>query len=136
MKRYFGGVILVLMALFCFNKAFALDGIIATPPQFSQREPDLVVVPSDQGYAYMVPGVEGVYSAQGVWYRQYGGIWYTSPVYNGVWSPVVVNSVPVVVVGIPPTYALYLPDGYTRIHYGEYHRHWRDGIRVCAPCVV
>lgn len=73
-----------------------------------------------------VPQMEGVYFYQGAWYRSYNGAWYGGPAYNGVWVPVQLQLVPPVIVGVWPEYALFLPLDYYRIHYGDYHSHWRD----------
>jgi hypothetical protein len=85
-------------------------------------------VPSGQypdQYVYMVPNRIGLYFYQGIWYRNNGGYWYSSPVYDGSWTPIWLSVVPSAILSIPLDYALYLPSGYHRIHYRDYHRHWR-----------
>ncbi|MGO9378798.1 MAG: hypothetical protein ACLP29_09640 [Dissulfurispiraceae bacterium] len=104
-------------------------GVGAPPPLEMQAPPDLIVIPIEQypnQYVYMVPQMEGVYFYQGAWYRSYNGAWYGGPAYNGVWVPVQLQLVPPVIVGVWPEYALFLPLDYYRIHYGDYHSHWRD----------
>src|SRR5208337_1882336 len=103
--------------------------VAAAPPQLEiAAPPDVVVVPSEQypnQYGYMLPDMEGVSFYQGAWYRYYNGAWYGAPTYNAVWEPVHVYLVPPVVVSIWPEYPLFLPVGYYRIHYADYHEHWR-----------
>ena len=122
-------------ALVLFFASFATaddapDGELSAPPPLEVKgAPDLVVVPSERypnQYVYMVPNMEGVYVNQGIWYRQYNGFWFSSPMYNGVWTPVGVAIMPPVIMSVPVEYALYLPPDYHRIHYGEYHNHWRS----------
>ena len=122
-------------ALVLFFASFSLaddapDGELSAPPPLEVNgAPDLVVVPSERypnQYVYMVPNMEGVYVNQGIWYRQYNGFWFSSPMYNGVWTPVGVAIMPPVIMSVPVEYALYLPPDYHRIHYGEYHSHWRS----------
>ncbi len=38
-------------------------------------------------------------------------------------------AVPPVVIAVPPTYPLYVPAGYYRIHYADLAVHWRDWER-------
>jgi hypothetical protein len=127
----------VLTVIFCFagcGYGFAdqeaPDGELAAPPPLAVKgPPDVVVVPSEQfpnQYVYMVPGMEGVYVYQGVWYRQNAGFWFSSPAYNGIWTPIGVAVMPPVIMSVPVEYALYIPAGYHRIHYGEYYGHWRS----------
>jgi len=111
----------------------APDGELAAPPPLEVKgPPDVVVVPSEQypnQYVYMVPNMQGVYVYQGLWYRNYGGVWFSSPAYNGMWSPIGVAIVPPVIVSVPVEYALYLPPHYHRIPYGYYYGHWREWDR-------
>jgi hypothetical protein len=128
----------VLIAMFClagygFADQEAPDGELAAPPPLEVTgPPDVVVVPSESGQdVYMIPGEEGVgvYVHQGVWYRQYRGGWFSSPVYNGIWSSIGITFVPQVIVSVPPRYAYYLPLDYHRIHWYDYHNHWRYWAR-------
>src|ERR1039457_2468660 len=74
------------------------------PPLQLSAPPDVVAVPSGQSAIYMVPNMTGVYFFGGVWYRNYGGVWFNAPDYNAVWAPVVVDMVPLVIIGVPPEY--------------------------------
>jgi|WetSurMetagenome_2_1015567.scaffolds.fasta_scaffold00081_53 hypothetical protein len=96
------------------------------PPPLEVRNPEMVVVPSGNSYVYMAPNVYGVYFHNGFWFRYYNGVWYRSTVYNRGWVMVRPAVVPRVVIGIYPEYALYLPAGYFRIGWGDFHNHWRD----------
>jgi hypothetical protein len=71
----------------------------------------------------------GVYFYDGTWYRYHHGVWFTANVYNAPWAVVQTPVVPPFVVGISPAYALYLPPTYYRIHYGDFHSHWRSWDR-------
>ena len=129
----------LLIAMFCltghaFADQEAPDGEVAAPPPLDvQGPPDVVVVPSGEQYpnqdVYMVPNMTGVFVHQGMWYRNYGGVWFNSPAYNGIWSPIGVAFVPPVIVSVPVEYALYLPPTYHRIHWYDYHRNWRYWAR-------
>jgi hypothetical protein len=94
------------------------------PPPIDIAEPELVVVPSGNEYVYMVPNVAGVYFYGGGWYRYYGGSWFSASVWGGPW--VGIGVAPGVVVGIDPFYPFYLPAGYFRIGWGDFHSHWRS----------
>jgi hypothetical protein len=98
----------------------------AAPPPLEVQNPEMVVVPSGNSYVYMVPNVYGVYFTNGFWYRYYNGIWFRSNVYNGGWVMVRPALVPRVVIGVYPEYAMYLPAGYFRIGWGDFHSHWRS----------
>jgi hypothetical protein len=82
----------------------------------------MVVVPSGNEYVYMVPNVAGVYFYGGGWYRYYGGGWYSATVWGGPW--VGIGVAPGVVVAIDPFYPFYLPAGYFRIGWWDFHNHW------------
>jgi hypothetical protein len=97
---------------------------VGAPPPLGISEPELVVVPSGDDYVYMIPNVAGVYFYNGIWYRNYGGGWYTASIYNGPW--VGIAAAPGVVIGIDPFYPFYLPVGYYRIGWWDFHRHWRS----------
>lgn len=111
----------------------APGGEQGTPPPLAvQGLPDVVVVPSERypdSYVYMVPNIAGVYVYQGLWYRNYGGIWFSSPAYNGIWSPIGIALIPPIILSVQLEYSLFLPLGYHRIHYGEYYGHWRGWER-------
>ncbi len=150
MKKYGSALYFsfVLIAIFCFagygfaqeasdqegygNDQEAPNGEVGCPPCICTSPPDVVAVPSEQypdQDVYMVPNMAGVYVNQGVWYRNYGGIWYSSPAYNGVWSAIDIAIVPPIILSVPLEYPLYLPRDYYRIHYDEYHSHWREWER-------
>lgn len=99
-------------------------GISAPPLEFA-APPDVVVVPSGASYVYMVPDTPGVYFYDDYWYRFYGGHWFRAAIYSGPWAYVATSLVPVLVVDVPPDYIRYLPRGYHRIHYRDFHSHWR-----------
>ncbi len=96
------------------------------PPLTFVGQPDVVVVPSAGSDVYLVPNTEGLYFYSGYWYRFYSDHWFRSTIYSGAWHPVGVSLVPAPVVVIPPDYILGVPPEYHRIHYGDFHRHWRD----------
>jgi hypothetical protein len=97
---------------------------VGAPPPLAISEPELVVVPSGDAYVYMIPNVAGVYFYDGLWYRNYGGAWFRAGMYNGPW--VGIAAAPGVVIGIDPFWPFYLPVGYYRIGWGDFHNHWRD----------
>jgi hypothetical protein len=77
----------------------------------------------------MVPNTVGVYFYGGTWYRYHHGVWFTASEYNAPWVVVQTPVVPSFIVGISPAYALYLPPAYYRIHYNDFHSHWRSWDR-------
>ena len=99
------------------------------PPLVFPRPPDVVVVPSGASDVYMVPDTVGLYFHGGYWYRFHGNHWFRGSHYGGPWRPIEVSLVPRGVAVIPPDYILGMPPGYHRIHYGEFHSHWRDWDR-------
>ena len=101
------------------------------PPSVVQynAQPDLIVVPSGGQYVYMMPGTEGMYFYQGIWYRYYQGYWYSAPFRSRAWVPVQLAAVPPVIIAVPPTYPLYVPAGYYRIHYADLAVHWKEWER-------
>jgi hypothetical protein len=103
---------------------------VAPPPvvQYS-AQPDLIVVPSGGQYVYMMPGTEGMYFYQGIWYRYYQGYWYSAPLRSRAWVAVQLAAVPPVIIAVPPTYPLYVPAGYYRIHYADLVAHWKEWER-------
>jgi pentapeptide MXKDX repeat protein len=101
----------------------------APPPLQFEAAPDVVVIPSGDVSVYMVPNMTGVYFYNGLWYRNYGGYWFQSSIYNGVWAPIGVSFVPQVIVVIPPEYPLYLSRDYQRIRYNDFNRSWREWDR-------
>lgn len=96
------------------------------PPLEFAAEPDVVVVPSGTSDVYLVPDTVGLYFYGGYWYRFYGDHWFRASLYSGPWIGVGLSLVPSAVVVIPPDYILGVPPGYHRIHYGDFHGHWRD----------
>jgi hypothetical protein len=100
------------------------EGDPTPPPPLAVRNPDLVVIPSGEAQVYMVPTMSGVYFYDGYWYRHHHGVWFRAGAYNDPWAFVQPPMVPSFVTGIPPAYPFYLPRGYHRIHYGEFHSHW------------
>jgi len=96
------------------------------PPLAFATPPDVVVVPSGASDVYMVQNTVGLYFHGGYWYRFHGDHWFRASLYSGPWRPVGVSLVPRAVVAIPPDYILGMPPGYHRIHYADFHRHWRD----------
>lgn len=103
---------------------------VAPPPVVQYNaQPDLIVVPSGGQYVYMVPGTEGMYFYQGIWYRYYQGYWYSAPLRSRAWVAVQPAAVPGVIIAVPPTYPLYVPAGYYRIHYADLAAHWREWER-------
>jgi hypothetical protein len=105
------------------------EGDPTPPAALTTQNPDLVVVPSGEAQVYMVPNTVGVYFYGGTWYRYHHGVWFTANEYNAPWAVVQTPVVPSFVVGISPTYALYLPPAYYRIHYNDFHSHWRSWDR-------
>ena len=96
------------------------------PPLEFSGPPDVVVVPSGPSDVYLVPNMVGLYFYGGFWYRFHRGYWFRASLYSGPWITIRETLVPRDVVIIPPDYILVMPPGYHRIHYGDFHRHWRD----------
>ena len=96
------------------------------PPLQFAGPPDVVVVPSGTSDVYLVPNTAGLYFYGGYWYRFHHDHWFRASLYSGPWVTIGTSLVPRAVWGIPPDYILGLPPGYHRIHYGDFHRHWRD----------
>ena len=101
-------------------------GVPPPPPLAFPAPPDVVVVPSEASDVYLVPNTAGLYFFGGSWYRFHGDHWFRSSIYNGPWAYVETPLIPAAVGVIPPDYILGLPPGYHRIHYGDFHGHWRD----------
>ena len=97
------------------------------PPLQYGAQPDLIVVPGAT-YVYMVPGTEGMYFYQGAWFRYYNGYWYRSS--DRAWAPVRIAMIPPAIITVPPTYALYVPADYYRIHYADHATHWKEWDRT------
>ncbi len=90
--------------------------------------PALVVIPGT--YVYYAPDVDAdIVFYHNYWYRPYGGRWYRSASYNGPWGFVAVNSVPGVLLHLPPDYR-HLHGGYERIPYGRVRSNWRTWERA------
>jgi len=101
--------------------------LIEPPPSLEfAGPPDVVVVPSGPSDVYLVPNTVGLYFYGGFWYRFHRGHWFKASLYSGPWVTIRETLVPRDVVVIPPDYVLVMPPGYHRIHYGDFHSHWRD----------
>jgi hypothetical protein len=127
-------IVLLMVSLF-FVVGMALVGeaqvninisVPPPPPLEFAAPPDVVVVPSGARDVYLVPNTVGLYFYGGYWYRFYRDHWFRASLYNRPWVIIRESLVPRVVVAIPPDYILGLPPGYHRIHYREFHSHWRD----------
>jgi hypothetical protein len=101
-------------------------GVPPPPPLEFPAPPGVVVVPSESSDVYLVPNTAGLYFHGGYWYRFHGDYWFRSNIYNGPWTYIETPLIPPAVVVIPPDYILGVPPGYHRIHYGDFHHHWRD----------
>ncbi len=117
------------MALVAAAEVNISIGVPPPPPLPFAAPPDVVVVPSEASDVYLVPNTAGLYFHGGYWYRFHEGRWFRSDIYNGPWAYVEQPRVPRAVVVIPPDYILGVPPGYHRIHYGDFHGHWRDWSR-------
>jgi hypothetical protein len=84
-----------------------------------QAPPELVVVPNS--YVYVVPD-QDVFFYQGYWFRPYEGRWYRARAYNGPWSFIVRDRVPVSVINLPPDYRQRVY--HERIPYGQVKKNW------------
>ncbi len=102
-----------------------IDIAIPPPYQFA-GPPDVYVVPSGSSYVYMAPDYEGIYFYGGNWYRYYNERWFRSSHYNGDWGYIETSNVPQVIIVVPPEYIHYVPSGYNRIHYDDYHSNWQS----------
>lgn len=103
--------------------------VVAAPVVQPPAMPDLIVVPSGGQYVYMMPGTDGMYFYQGIWYRYYQGYWYMAPLHSRAWVTVQVAAVPAVIVAVPPSYPLYVTASYYRIHYADLVSHWKEWER-------
>ena len=101
-----------------------IDIAIPPPYQFA-GPPDVYVVPSGSSYVYMAPDYEGIYFYGGNWYRYYNERWFRSSHYNGDWGYIETSNVPQVIIVVPPEYIHYVPSGYYRIHYDDFHSNWQ-----------
>ena len=101
----------------------------APPYEEFAEPPDVVAVPSGTTTVYMVPNTVGLYFYDGYWWRFNEGYWYRSTIYSGPWVYVDPVIVPRVVVDVPPEYVYVLPPRYHRIHYHDFHSHWREWDR-------
>ncbi len=124
-------IVLVMVCLF-FVVGMAIVGraevnisIGVPPPLEFPAPPDVVVVPSEASDVYLVPNTAGLYFFGGLWYRFHEDHWFRSSIYNGSWAYVETPLIPPAVAVIPPDYILGVPPGYHRIHYGDFHGHWR-----------
>jgi hypothetical protein len=97
------------------------------PPPVEAVPRDMIVVPSEGQPVYLVPGRVGVYFAGGFWYRYWGNAWYRTADYGRPW--VVIPAPPAYIAAVPPDYVLSVPPTYNRIHYNDFHNHWRGWDR-------
>jgi hypothetical protein len=95
-----------------------------TPPPYSMQAPPSVV-PIPGTYVYFVPdiGVDILFY-HGYWYRPHAGHWYRAAAYNGPWVYIVPQTVPAVIIGLPPNYRRGIPPGYRPVRYVELRRNW------------
>lgn len=131
-KILFGTVFLLVVSILPITAMAQIQvGIsIGVPPPITfSAPPELVVVPSGPSYVYMVPGTVGLYFFGGYWYRFHGGHWFRAVSYSDPWGPIDIGLVPAPIVVVPHDYILNMPPGYHRIHYNDFHRHWRTWER-------
>ncbi len=107
-----------------------LPGTESPTAQGSQATPDVVVVPSEQTYVYMVPNTTGIYFYDGFWFRYYEGYWFCAPRYGSSWGMVAAVAVPRAVANVPPEYPRYLPPTYNRIPAHDLQQHWQEWDRT------
>ncbi|HAM50502.1 MAG TPA: hypothetical protein DCP92_07315 [Nitrospiraceae bacterium] len=99
------------------NINIPLPGLVVGAP------PAMVVIPGT--CAYYPPDVDAnIFFYRGYWYRPYGGHWFISAEYNGPWGSIAINSVPRVLINLPPSYRR-IPPYYKRMPYGMVRKHWR-----------
>lgn len=105
------------------GEAARIDITIALPPVVFSSPPPLVVIPGT--YAYFAPGADAdILFYQGYWYRPYEGRWFRAAAYNGPWVGIAVDSVPPVLLEIPPDFR-HVWHGRPHIPYGDFDRHWK-----------
>ncbi len=98
------------------NVTIPLPGLVISAP------PVMAVIPGT--YVYYPPDVGvDIFFYRGYWYRPYGGQWLIAAEYNGPWGSIAIQSVPGVLVNLPPN--RHVPPGYERMPYGMVKRNWR-----------
>ena len=85
--------------------------------------PQLAVIPGT--YIYFIPDIGPDFLLyQGYWYRTFGGRWYWAQSYNGPWGYLAFESVPRILLELPPGYRQ-LSDRYPRVSYEKLQANWR-----------
>ena len=99
-------------------------GLPPPPPPFVMHAPPpVVVVPNT--YVYYIPDAQvDIFFYHGHWYRPHGGRWYRANGYNGPWTYIERERVPVAIHHLPPNYR-HIPPGHQRIPYGQLKANWR-----------
>lgn len=123
MKRIIISAVLFLLVLSLPVFAGVSVDVRVSLPRIELRVPPvLVVVPGT--YVYAAPDVEAdIVFYQGFWWRPYGGNWYRSHEYNGAWTAMPAQSVPVPVRNLPPNWKQ-VPPGHERLPYGQVKQNW------------
>jgi hypothetical protein len=97
---------------------------VTLPAVVIPSPPDVILVPGT--YAYFVPDIDtDIFFYHGYWYRPYKKYWYRSSHYNGPWTYIVNDRVPLVLSEIPPDFR-HIPPGQTRIPYGQLKKNWKQ----------
>ncbi len=101
--------------------------IVQAPPPVLLAPPFLYVIPGT--YAYYVADVDvDFFFYQGFWYRPYLGRWYRANAYNGSWTSIATNRVPVVLREVPNTYRRVAPRS-SRLPHHDVQNNWRSWER-------
>lgn len=98
---------------------------VALPPLVIMSPPPLIVVPGTRVYYPPAIGVD-IFFYNGYWYRPHLGRWFIAGHFNGPWSFIAVESVPVVLLRLPPVRHHVLPD-YGHSPYGGFRKHRGHG---------
>lgn len=126
-RHLFGIIILAALSLTpCLAPADVHVNVSLPPPIPFSAPPDVVVIPSNGAYVYMVPNTVGLYFYGGHWYRFHDGHWFRASHYSAPWTIIEAHLVPTPVAVIPYDYILHMPPTYHRIPYHAFHKHWRD----------
>lgn len=100
--------------------------IVEAPSLVLPAPPFLYVIPGT--YAYFAADVDvDIFFYQGFWYRPHLGRWYRAHEYNGPWSIIVTNRVPVVLRKLPPAYRRVSPAD--RLPHDDVRKNWRTWER-------
>lgn len=117
---------LLAVLLFPLNGC-AVFGRPPLPPLVIPAAPPVLLIPGT--YAYFAPDVsDDLLFFGGFWYRPFREGWYRASYYNGPWSFVPRNSVPGVLVNLPPGFRN-VPAESRRIPYDELQMNWRTWER-------